>query len=177
MREIERDFIYQAGCEACLLLHSTILADLYSQVDASQTVKSHFFRGRFENIYISEKRIRGLQTLLSHLKTDAARILQTREQELKLGFWFNIMQQGDVTLPHNHDDDDELLSGTYYLQIPSGSAALLIHQPHAKTTIEPVEGQYVFFHPAVEHEVIQHMAKAERISLGFNIGLEQAGKT
>ena len=172
MHQIEPDFIYQGSCENCLPLHKTILADFYAQLDAAQTSKSHFFGGRYENIYISEEKIRGLQTLLSHIKADAARILQTREQELKLGFWFNLMQQGDVTLPHSHDDNDELLSGTYYLQVPEGSAALLIHHPQAPTRIEPIEGQYVFFHPAVEHEVTQHRAQTARISIGFNLGLE-----
>jgi hypothetical protein len=172
MLDIGRDFIYQAGCEACLPLHHAIIADLYTQLDAAQTIKSHFFRGRFENIYISEEKIPGLQTILSHIKADAARILQAQAGDLKLGFWFNLMQQGDVTLPHSHDDDDELLSGTYYLQVPSGSAALLIHLPQATTKIEPLEGQYVFFHPAVEHEVTQHNSAIARISLGFNLGLE-----
>lgn len=172
MRRIERDFIYQAGCEACLPLHRAIIADLYTQLDAAKTIKSHFFHGRFENVYISEEKIRGLQTILSHIKADAARILQVQVRELKLGFWFNLMQSGDVTLPHSHDDDDELLSGTYYLQVPSDSAALLIHHPQALTIIEPVEGQYVFFHPAVEHEVTQHQAQMARISIGFNIGLD-----
>lgn len=171
MRDIERDFIYQASCEACLPLHRTIIADLYTQLDAAQTSKSHFFHGRFENIYISEDKIHGLQTLLSHIKTEAAGILQTTMQELKLGFWFNLMQQGDVTLPHSHDDHDELLSGTYYLQVADGSAALLIHHPQALTTIAPIEGQYVFFHPAVEHEVTQHNSPLARISIGFNLGL------
>lgn len=170
MRNINRDFIHQASCETCLALHPDILSDLYAQLAATQTVKSHFFEGRYENIYISEENIRGLATLLATIKSKAASVLLIPVGELKLGFWFNLMQQGDVTLSHSHDDDDELLSGTYYLQVPSGSARLLIHHPHSTTTIEPREGQFVFFHPAVEHEVTQHQAKMARISLGFNIG-------
>jgi hypothetical protein len=170
MRSIERDFIYQASCKTCLHLHPDIITDLYAQLDANQTVKSHFFHGRFENIYISEEKIRGLATILTHIKNEAASVLQIPVEELKLGFWFNLMQQGDVTLSHSHDDDDELLSGTYYLQVPGGSASLIIHHPNATTTIEPIEGQFVFFHPGIEHEVTQHQAKIARISLGFNLG-------
>ena len=170
MNSIERDFIYQANCVSCLPLHKSIIADFYAQMDTAHTVKSHFFQGRYENIYISEEYIRGLTTLLATIKNEAASVLQIPAENLKLGFWFNLMQQGDVTLPHSHDDDDELLSGTYYLQVPSNSAALLIHHPPSTTTIEPIEGQFVFFHPAVEHEVTQHHSAMARISLGFNLG-------
>jgi hypothetical protein len=170
MRKIDRDFIYRGSCDACLPLHHTIIADFYARLDATQTVKSHFFQGRYENIYISEENIRGLPTILTHIKNEAARLLQIPVQGLKLGFWFNLMQHGDVTLSHSHDDDDELLSGTYYLQVPHSSAALLIHHPDATKMIEPVEGHFVFFHPAVEHEVTPHHSEMARISLGFNIG-------
>ena len=170
MHQIEPDFIYQGSCENCLPLHKTILADFYAQLDAAQTSKSHFFGGRYENIYIGEQHIRGLATILAQIKSAAASVLQMPVEQLKLGFWFNLMQAGDVTLSHSHDDADELLSGTYYLQVPSNSASLLIHHPHATTTIAPNEGQFVFFHPAVEHEVTRHQTQTPRISLGFNLG-------
>ena len=86
------------------------------------------------------------------------------------------MQQGDVTLPHSHDDDDELLSATYYLQIPPDSGKLILQLPDGERRIEPVAGHFVFFHPRIEHEVTRHQHPIPRISLGINIGPNRTPK-
>jgi len=171
MHIIERDFLQQGSCPHCLGLHPNILADLHTQLTTQATVKTHFFHGRYENIYISADNIRGLNTLLDFLRQQAAATLELKPQELKMGFWFNIMQEGDITTLHSHDDHDELLSGTYYLQMPENSGQLCIHFENALTRIEPVTGQYVLFHPAVAHEVTTHQSTTPRISLGFNFGV------
>lgn len=170
MHTIERDFLQQGSCLPCLALHPNILADLRTQLTAQTTVKTHFFHGRYENVYISADNIRGLHTLLDFLRQQAATTLEVNPQVLKMGFWFNIMQHGDITTLHSHDDHDELLSGTYYLQTPGNSGQLCVHFQHQIQRIEPVSGHYVFFHPAVAHEVTRHQSSTARISLGFNFG-------
>lgn len=170
MRTIKRDFIYHAICENSMQLHENIIADLYKLLHSTDAIKSHFFNDRYENIYIPADKITGLNILLTKLRTEASRLLEDDTDNLKIGYWFNIMRRGDVTLAHSHDDTDELLSGTYYLQIPAGSGKLLVHHTNKTTTIQPYPGQFVFFHPAVEHEVTQHQSEITRISLGFNIG-------
>lgn len=175
MKTITHDFLQQGSCDTCLPLHAAILADLQTQLNADHTVKSHLFHGRYENVYIAVEHIRGLQQVITFLQQQAAILLDVNAKQLQLGFWFNIMQHGDITTLHSHDDNDELLSGTYYLQMPSGSGKLLLHQPQQVLTIEPEAGRYVFFHPAVSHEVTAHASDIPRISLGFNLGYCAAG--
>ncbi len=177
MRVITRDFLQKGSCTACLPLHAGILADLQTHLTAPETIKSHFFHGRYENIYMPAQKITGLASVLGFLQQQAANILETELQHLQLGFWFNIMHKGDITTLHSHDDHDELLSGTYYLQMPPGSGQLRIHQNDRVTTIDPVTGHYAFFHPGVEHEVTVHQPDVPRISLGFNLGagIDQVG--
>lgn len=131
------------------------------------------FAGRYENIYLERNLVPGLDFILDVALTEAARLLASTKEAMQLGFWFNLMQQGDVTLPHSHDDDDELLSGTYYLQVPPDAGKLLLALPDGVRSIDPVEGQFVFFHPGIEHEVTRHQHATPRISLGINFGLKR----
>lgn len=137
--------------------------------------KSHFFAGRYENIYLDRSLIPELEPILDAALREAANLLHCNAESLQLGFWFNLMQQGDVTLPHSHDDNDELLSATYYLQVPPGAGKLLLSLPDGVCSIEPVEGRFVFFHPGIEHEVTIHQHVTPRISLGINFGPKDSG--
>lgn len=158
------------SCSQCLPYHRAILERLVALKDSEQVHKSHFFAGRYENIYLDRNLIPELDPILEAAYHEAARILHCTTASLQLGFWFNLMQQGDVTLPHSHDDDDELLSATYYLQVPPGSGKLQLILPGGIRSIEPVAGRFVFFHPEIEHEVTQHGHATPRISLGINFG-------
>jgi hypothetical protein len=158
------------ACAQCLPLHRQIIQRLFQLKGSEQARKTHFFGGRYENIYLARDSLPGLDTILDAALTHAAVLLGCDASQLQLGFWFNLMQQGDVTLAHSHDDDDELLSGTYYLQAPPQSGKLLLHLPHGVRTIDPVTGNFVFFHPRIEHEVTRHAHATPRISLGLNFG-------
>ncbi|MGD8926161.1 MAG: hypothetical protein PVG20_04895 [Thioalkalispiraceae bacterium] len=152
------------------------MQDILTLLDDPETRMTHFFNGRYENIYIDREKIPGIKLILQMIKQEAANLLQLEEKELQLGFWINFMQKDDVTLPHCHDDDDELLSGTYYLQMPEHSGALKIKlENHLSETIQPVEATLTCFHPSVEHEVTQHQSPVPRISIGFNIGRKKTG--
>jgi hypothetical protein len=153
-----------------LAYHAPIIEQLLALKDSEQARKSHFFAGRYENIYLARDSLPGLDVILNVALAEAARLLACQPEQLQMGFWFNLMQQGDVTLPHAHDDDDELLSGTYYLQVPPDAGKLLLNLPGGVRTIDPVAGNFVFFHPRIEHEVTRHAYATPRISLGMNIG-------
>ena len=157
-------------CDQCLPYHAPIMQSLFALKDTEQARKTHFFAGRYENIYLERDSIPGLDPILSVALAEAGRLLACPPLQLQLGFWFNIMQQGDVTLAHTHDDDDELLSATYYLQIPADAGKLLLQLPDGVRTIDPIEGNFVFFHPRIEHEVSRHPHSTPRISIGMNIG-------
>ena len=167
---VTRTLCHVTSCTRCLPHHAAILQQLYALKDTGQARKSHYFAGRYENIYLDRGSIPGLDVILDAALTEAAQLLGCAPDALQLGFWFNLMQQNDVTLPHSHDDDDELLSATYYLQIPPDAGRLVLKLPDGQRTIEPVAGEFVFFHPGIEHEVTRHRHATPRISIGINFG-------
>ena len=170
---VAKETCHVAACTPCLAAHDAIIRQLLQLKDSAQVRKTHFFAGRYENIYFEQDKLPELESILDFALSEASKLLACQSEELHLGFWFNLMQQGDVTLPHAHDDDDELLSATYYLQIPPESGKLLLKLPAGNRTIDPITGNFVFFHPAVEHEVTRHPHTTPRISLGINIGLKK----
>ena len=94
--------------------------------------QSHFFHGRFENIYIDSGRIPEAECVLNTACKEAAKLLQYPADKLKAGFWFNWMRPGHITTAHSHDDDDELLSCVYYVSVPENSGNLVLHIPKKK---------------------------------------------
>jgi len=132
--------------------------------------RSHFFHGRYENLYIDADRLPGLQLILATVLERSAQILGPAVEELKLGFWLNIMNQGNVTSLHSHDDDDELLSAVYYVQVPEESGLFRLHIDNEIKDVKPVAGRLMLFDPALPHEVGKHRSDIPRISIGMNIG-------
>jgi len=171
MQDFPHDKIHSLICHECKPLHADIIEQLLKRLEDPQTHKTHFFNGRYENIYIDKTHLPTIEPILNTILEESARLLRCDKAELKMGFWFNLMQKDDVTLAHNHDDDDEIISGTYYLQVPEHSGILNIKlSEQTKSTIKPNEARLTFFHPAVEHEVSKHHSPIPRISIGFNIG-------
>lgn len=132
--------------------------------------RSHFFHGRYENLYIDADNLPGLKPVLEAAMAKSAELLQLPVDKLRLGFWINVMNQGDVTTLHSHDDDDELLSAVYYIQAPAGSGLFKLHYKDEMTEIDPVAGRFMCFDPAIPHEVTEHHNKIPRVSIGINIG-------
>ena len=132
--------------------------------------RSHFFHGRYENLYIDIANLSGLKPVLEMALSKSAELLQQPATDLKLGFWLNLMNKGDVTTLHSHDDDDELLSAVYYIQVPTGSGMFKLHYADEVKEIEPVAGRFMFFDPSLPHEVCEHQNDIPRISIGINIG-------
>jgi hypothetical protein len=108
--------------------------------------------------------------ILDLATAQAAHILKRPKKDLRLGWWLNIMQPGDITWPHTHDAGDELLSGVYYIDVPPDSGKLLLTQDVQCLEIEPRAGRFVFFAPDVMHEVTRNESGCPRISVGFNVG-------
>jgi hypothetical protein len=92
--------------------------------------------------------------------------------DLRLGFWFNIMQPGDRTARHNHEEGDELLSCVYYLEAPRNSGDLLLYPPRKTLQIPPVSGHLVYFPPRLAHAVDENRSDRRRVSVAFNFGPE-----
>jgi len=147
------------------------ILDSYSKLLAQDLQRcSHFFGGRHENKYLDQERIPALKGVLAQATTCAASLLKKTEQEIKRGFWFNDMGPGHTTSKHDHDEDDELLSGVYYISVPENSGNLIIHDQHSQTIVTPAAGMFVFFGPTVMHSVTINQSRERRLSIGMNFG-------
>jgi hypothetical protein len=144
-----------------------------TQKDASDVIKTHYIKGRFENIYLQREKLPCLTGLLDEGVKRASQVLENT-QALKVGFWFNEMQAGDSTSLHNHDEDDELLSGVYYLSVPHNSGKLVLGDTSKSTEnclkVMPREGEFIFFSPRLLHEVEENKSSQVRLSIGMNFG-------
>ncbi len=140
--------------------------------DAPDLQRSHYFAGRYENIYVGEDRIPALKPVLQLARRGAAGFLQREDISLSVGFWINDMGPGQVTLPHRHDEDDELVSAVYYIRVPESSGDLMLNWEGASTRITPRQGMFVFFAPDVMHEVTENKSGDTRLSIGMNFGVK-----
>jgi hypothetical protein len=138
--------------------------------DAGETRRSHYFQGRFENIYPERAAMPEVEPVLEWVTGFARRICNA--PVLRCGFWFNEMAHGQSTGVHTHDDDDEILSAVYYVTAPIGSGALLLHTRMRTVRVPPRPGLLVFFPPDVPHEVEAHNGEDVRLSLAMNFGPE-----
>lgn len=132
--------------------------------------RSHFFGERYENLYLERGRIPAIGQVLEQAQTHAATLLQRPRQTLRCGFWLNDMGPGEATTEHDHDDDDELLSGVYYVQVPDNSGELVIVDSHIRSLVTPQAGMFVFFAPTVVHSVSANRSGERRLSIGINFG-------
>jgi len=153
-------------------LNAALRSGFYQHEQSPDIKRSHLFDGRYENIYLDESHIPELKALRQEAVFFATQLIDT--DNLQAGLWFNHMPPGSVTLPHRHDDDDELLSAVYYISVPQNSGDLLIHNNDEIITIVPEESLFVFFKPDVVHEVSQNKSAENRLSIGINFGLAKA---
>lgn len=137
--------------------------------DAPDTGRSHFVQGRFENLYPPRDRLPLIEPLISAVSQAARRILG-RTDDFRVGFWINRMAPGHLTSRHSHEENDELLSAVYYVQVPQDSGQLVFHQQGASLRITPEAGMLLLFAPWLEHEVDPHRGEGVRLSVAFNLG-------
>ncbi len=142
----------------------------YQCTGSGDVIRSHYFGGRFENIYLELAKVPDVIKVLSKVKECARKILRLDSETLKVGYWFNEMKPGDSTRLHNHDSFDELLSGVYYVLAPVNSGYLVVHEGDGRINIKPEEGKLVFFPSDMMHEVLENKSAHNRLSLGFNVG-------
>lgn len=133
--------------------------------------RTHYFSGRYENIYIDTEHIPALEAVLEAARRQAGRLLSRPATDLSIGFWFNEMRAGHITLPHRHDEDNELLSAVYYIRVPECSGDLVLTAGRERKTITPREGMLVYFAPDVLHEVTENRSASTRLSIGMNFGV------
>ncbi len=150
--------------------HDRLIADYLRLRDTPACRASHWFGGRYENRYLAPDDLPAVRPLLARATALAAELLERPAATLRIGYWFNDMQPGQETLPHRHDEDDELLSGVYYLCVPPGSGELLLGAGPRPLRLRPREASFVFFAPDLVHAVSRNGSDRPRLSVAFNIG-------
>lgn len=164
------EFYYQGGER----INQGICATYHTLLANDEVKKTHYFEGRYENIYVDSDKLPGMGELMTFWLDSAAEVLAKPASTIRCGFWFNHMRPGDVTLPHSHDDDDEWLSGVYYLQVPENSGDLIMHDGDERITVNPAEGKLVLFSANDVHEVSKNNSSETRLSVGINFGSAQS---
>ena len=109
---VGNSLIYIGFMPNAIELNRRIL-EVYLQLGEHDFFKcTHFFNGRYENLYLLREHIPAISCILDQAENYAANILQNNQSgKLRSGFWINDMGPGAITTEHDHDEDDELLSG------------------------------------------------------------------
>ncbi len=168
------DLYTRVFSQPCFDINKKVLDRFESLAEDDFKEQTHFFHGRYENIYLDVNKIPELKIIVDAAHENAEKILNIKQEKLVSGFWLNSMASGDVTTVHTHDDDDELLSCVYYIKVPENSGDLIIIDNKEKTIVKPEEGMFVFFTPDTLHEVSKNESTESRLSIAFNFGLMRA---
>jgi uncharacterized protein (TIGR02466 family) len=132
--------------------------------------------------------------LAAHLNAHVRRFSKTLDYEMngkKLvldSIWINVMEQGGVHGAHIHPHS--VISGTYYVNIPKGAAAIRFEDPrlpmmmaappkkeHAArdnrtfVSVTPKPGTVLLWESFLRHDVPPNAARGKRISISFNYAL------
>ena len=132
--------------------------------------RTHFFGGRFENLYLDRGRLPELADVLGWAERCAGSILGVDPGALKCGFWFNVMDPGDSTTEHTHEEIDELLSAVYYVEAPEDSGDIVLFDDPLTIRVKPESGMFLFFPPELSHLVETNRSGRRRLSIGINFG-------
>ena len=141
--------------------------------------RSHYFNGRWENIYIPINLIPNLKKVLSQASQMGKKIIKETVivPRKDLGYhldeyWFNIAKPGEFTGWHDHKKG-AMLSGVYYLDVPNNGGNIrfknrLINKKY-KWEIKSKTGQMILFPASQKHAVDINKSSRNRISIGFNL--------
>jgi uncharacterized protein (TIGR02466 family) len=138
-------------------------------------------------------------SLFDELERKIARHVRlfARELQFDLGgrklaldsLWINVMNKGAVHTPHIHPHS--VISGTYYVSVPPGSAAIRFEDPRLAmmmaapprkkkarpenrlfVDVEPRAGMLLLWESWLRHGVEANGARGQRISVSFNYRLD-----
>lgn len=157
-------------CDTCRALNASLSTRVARLGTQDIMRRSHFLGGRYENLYVTPEVLPGIETILDSARLAASLFLARTAEALRVGWWLNVMQPGEMTYAHTHDNADELLSGVYYIDVPPNSGRFVMHWGGRREEIEPRAGTFVLFAPEVLHEVTRNDSDRARISVGFNFG-------
>lgn len=153
-------------------LNEPLAAAFATLADHDFSRRTHFIAGRFENLYLDRARLPGLEAVLDFAATTAAAELGPGYPRLRCGFWLNAMPPGSSTSRHDHAENDELLSGVYYVTAPTASGDICFADGPFHIRVRPEPGMLLLFPPALKHWVEPHRGSGLRLSVAVNLGPE-----
>jgi hypothetical protein len=163
--------LYKIGeCQDCDALNATLRARIEFLPERDIVRRQHCLGGRYENLYVAFESMPEIRVILDLATAQAAHILSRPKKDLRIGWWLNIMRPGDITFAHTRDEDDEILSGVYYIDVPPDSGKLVLIDGMRRKEVQPHAGMFIFFAPEILYEVTRNESGCPRISVGFNIG-------
>lgn len=154
----------------CARINERILAAFLTLAEDDFSRRTHYFGGRFENLYLDPVRIPEQATVLARAEACARAILNWGPAPLRCGSWFNAQGPGQSTSEHTHEELDEVLSGVYYVRVPEGSGDILMRHGPLSMRVSPESGVFLFFPPSLSHRVETNRSGELRLSLAFNFG-------
>ena len=157
-------------CDICRALNPDLSARIARLGEPDILHRNHYLGGRYENLYVTLQTLPEMRVILEAAQRAAAGLLERAEASLHVGWWLNVMRPGEITYAHTHDAADELLSGVYYVDVPSNSGRLIMQRGERREEVEPRAGTFVFFAPDVLHEVTRNGSNRVRVSVGLNFG-------
>lgn len=80
--------------------------------------------------------------------------------------WFNLSQEGGTNRWHDHGSHP--LVSVFYIQVPEGSSSIEFEQNTEKFLYSPTEGDLLVFPGKLQHRVLTHNSKIDRISMAIN---------
>jgi hypothetical protein len=170
MKLVKHPTVYSCRLENAERINRALLDGFIRHRELDSTGRSHYFEGRYENIYIADEEVPELVEIKKAVRQLVAEISSIDADKLKAGLWFNAMEPGHRTLPHRHDDDDEIMSAVYYVETPMDSGKLVLTAGDFVTSVTPEAGLFVLFPPNMMHEVTTNNSNDMRLSLGINVG-------
>jgi len=158
-------------------INGQILTAFMTLTDKDFSRRTHFFGGRFENLYLDRDRVPGLEIVLERAEDCARQILDWGSRPVRCGFWLNAQGPGQSTSEHVHEELDELLSGVYYLKVPERSGDIVLQEGRISMRVKPEAGMFLFFPPSLSHRVEVNRSDELRLSLAFNFGPGDDGES
>ncbi len=128
--------------------------------------------------------------LVRQLGTHASRFAQELAFDLARkprvdSLWVNLLKGGGAHVGHIHPHS--IMSGTFYVEVPSGSGAIRFEDPRLAmmmaaplrraeapealrqfVTVEPQPGMLLLWESWLRHEVLPSSGRGERLSISFN---------
>lgn len=184
-RQLFPTLLYEADVDSALLpeLAHSIRSLAADDSAGGRWSKEHSYAGytSYASLNDLQKRDPAFADLAKLLAREAGNFAKDASWAVKPrldSLWVNLLKAGGHHSGHIHPHS--ILSGTLYVEIPSGSGAIRFEDPRlglmmaaparegAFVTVEPRPGLLLLWESWLRHEVLAGTGRGERLSISFN---------